>query len=88
VVWYKTLTAAKLRRRTMYQARHSCNALAAGENPAWVAAVLGHKGAEILFSVYARYIPNKTRRDGSAFAARMSETPTVHQGRQVAEQNA
>ena len=32
---------------------------------------LGHKNAEVLFAVYARYIPNRTRRDGSAFAARM-----------------
>jgi hypothetical protein len=40
--------------------------------------------------VYARYIPNKTRRDGSAFAARMEGEgqKTVIQGRQVAEQNA
>jgi integrase len=91
-VWYKTLTAGKLRRRTMYQTRHSfaSNALAAGENPAWVAAMLGHKGAEILFDVYARYIPNKTRRDGSAFAARMDgeSQKAVIQGRQTAEQNA
>lgn len=75
-VWYPTLTRAKLRRRTMYQTRHSfaSNALAAGESPAWVAAMLGHKGAEILFNVYARYIPNRTRRDGSAFASRMGGT--------------
>jgi integrase len=72
-VWYPTVTRAKLRRRVMYQTRHSfaSNALAAGESPAWVAAMLGHKGAEILFNVYARYIPNRTRRDGSALAAHM-----------------
>jgi integrase len=91
-VWYKTLTAAKLRRRTMYQTRHSfaSNALAAGENPAWVSAMLGHNGPEILFAVYARYIPNKTRRDGSAFAARMvgEGRKTGIQGGQVAEEKA
>jgi integrase len=91
-VWYKTLTAAKLRERTMYQTRHSfaSNALAAGENPSWVSAMLGHKGPEILFAVYARYIPNKTRRDGSAFAARMigEGAQTGIQGRQTAQQNA
>ncbi len=72
-VWYPTLKKAKLRRRIMYQTRHTfaSNALAAGESPAWVAAQLGHKGAEVLFDVYARYIPNRTRRDGSALAARM-----------------
>lgn len=84
-VWYPTLTKAKLRRRVMYQTRHSfaSNALAAGENPAWVAAMLGHKGAEVLFQVYARYIPNRTRRDGSAFAARMGDG---REGGQVVEE--
>lgn len=78
----------------MYQTRRSfaSNALAAGENPAWVAAQLGHRGAEILFDVYARYIPNKTRRDGSAFSAsaRMEGEgqKVVGQGRQTGEQNA
>src|SRR5262245_49207346 len=49
---------AGLRRRTMYQPRHSfaSNALAAGEPPSWVAAMLGHTTPEMLFSVYARYI--------------------------------
>jgi integrase len=74
-VWYPTLKAAKLRRRTMYQTRHTfaSNALAAGESPSWVAAMLGHTTPEMLFTVYARYIPNRTRRDGSAFAQRMTE---------------
>ena len=59
---------AQLRRRTVYQTRHSfaSNALAAGESPSWVAAQLGHATAEMLFKVYARFIPNRTRRDGSA----------------------
>ena len=73
--WYPTLTAAGLRRRTMYQTRHTfaSNALAAGEAPSWVAAMLGHTSPEMLFSVYARYIPNRTRRDGSALLSRMTE---------------
>lgn len=88
-VWYPTLKKAKLRRRTMYQTRHSfaSNTLSAGENPAWVAAMLGHSGAEILFSTYVRYIPNRTRRDGSAFVARMEgeRQKTVGQERLAAE---
>ena len=47
------------------------NALAAGEAPSWVAAMLGHASPEMLFSVYARYIPKRARRDGSAFVSRM-----------------
>jgi integrase len=72
--WYGTLKAAGLRRRTMYQTRHSfaSNALAAGEAPSWVAAMLGHTTPEMLFTVYSRFIPNRTRRDGSALAARMA----------------
>ena len=41
--------------------------LASGENPEWVARVLGHSSTEMLFKVYSRYIPNLTRMDGSAF---------------------
>jgi integrase len=72
-IWYHTLAKAGLRRRTMYQTRHSfaSNALAAGEQPLWVSAMLGHATPRMLFQVYARWIPNRTRRDGSALAARM-----------------
>ena len=31
----------------------------------------------MLFSVYARYIPNRTRRDGSALMHRMEGTETI-----------
>jgi len=70
---YGGLKSAGLRRRTMYQTRHSfaSNALAAGEAPSWVAAQLGHTTPEMLFSVCARFIPNRTRRDGSALLSRM-----------------
>lgn len=52
-VWYPTLTKAGLRRRIVYQTRHTfaSNALAAGEAPSWVAAMLGHTSPEMLFSV-------------------------------------
>jgi integrase len=74
-VWYPTLQRAKLPRRTMYQTRHSfaSNALAAGESPSWVAAMLGHKSAELVFKVYARYIPNRTRQDGSALLLHLTQ---------------
>jgi integrase len=72
-VWNRTIARAGVRRRTMYQTRHTfaSNALAAGEAPSWVAAMLGHTTPEMLFQVYARFIPNRTRRDGSALAGRM-----------------
>jgi integrase len=60
----------------MYQTQHTfaSNALAAEESPSWVSAMLGHASPEIRFSVYARYIPNRTRRDGSALLQRMGGT--------------
>ncbi len=78
-VWYPTLTRAGLRRRIMCQTRHTfaSNALAAGEAPSWVAAMLGHASPEMLFTVYARYIPNRTRRDGTALLSRMTERTTA-----------
>ena len=74
-IWYPTIDTAKLRRRTFYQTRHTfaSNALAAGENPKWVADTLGHKSTEILFDVYEKFIPRRTRLDGSALLARMRE---------------
>jgi integrase len=69
------LNTAKLRRRTFYQTRHTfaSNALAAGENSKWVADMLGHKSTQILFDVYEKFIPRRTRLDGSALIARMRE---------------
>ena len=63
----------------MYQTRHTfaSNALAAGESPSWMAAMLGHASPEMLFSVYARYIPNRTRRGGSALTTRPSRQDLV-----------
>jgi hypothetical protein len=68
-----------LRRRNLYQTRHTfaSNALAAGEALSWVAAMLGHTTPEMLFQVYTRYIPNRTRRDGSALAGRMAPSTSV-----------
>lgn len=68
-VWYPLLRHLGLRRRNPYQTRHTAASLwlAAGENPEWVARQLGHSSTEMLFRVYSRFIPNVTRRDGSAF---------------------
>ena len=80
-VGYPTLPRAKLPRRTIYQTRHSfaSNALAAGESPSWVAAMLGHKPVKIVFEYYARYIPNRTRQDGSALFQHLTQGHTDRQ---------
>lgn len=69
-VWYPLLRNLGLKQRPPYQMRHTAATLmlAAGENPEWVANMLGHSSTEMLFRVYSRYVPNLTRQDGRAFA--------------------
>ncbi len=68
-VWQPLLRHMNLKPRRPYQMRHTCATLwlGAGENPEWIARQLGHTTTEMLFRVYSRYVPNLTRRDGSAF---------------------
>jgi integrase len=68
-VWYPLLRHLELEKRRPYQTRHTAATLwmTAGENPEWVARQLGHSDTTMLFRVYSRFIPNLTRRDGSAF---------------------
>ena len=68
-IWYPLLRHLGLRQRRPYQTRHTAATLwlAAGENPEWIARQMGHTTTEMLFRVYSRYVPNLTRRDGSAF---------------------
>lgn len=68
-VWYPMLDHLGLKRRRLYETRHTAATLlmGAGENPEYVARMLGHVNTEMLFKVYSRFIPNLTRQDGSAF---------------------
>jgi integrase len=68
-VWYPMLAHLDLRKRRPYQTRHTAATLwlASGESPEWIARQMGHANTEMLFRVYSRYVPNLTRRDGSAF---------------------
>ena len=68
-VWHPLLRFLGLKSRRAYQTRHTAATLwlSAGENPEWIAKQLGHSTTEMLFRVYSRYVPNITRRDGSAF---------------------
>ena len=77
-VWHPILRFLGLTPRRAYQTRHTAATLwlAAGENPEWVARQLGHSTTEMLFRVYSRYIPNVTRRDGSAFEAMLERLTT------------
>ena len=68
-VWYPLLRHLGIDSRRPYQTRHTAATLwlAAGENPEWIARQMGHSSTEMLFRVYSRYVPNLTRKDGSAF---------------------
>ena len=82
-VWYPLLRHLGLKLRRPYQTRHTAATLwlAAGENPEWIAQQMGHTTTAMLFQVYSRYVPNLTRRDGSAIdrllAAHGFGTPTA-----------
>lgn len=73
-VWYPLLRHLGIKLRPPYQMRHTAATLmlAAGENPEWVASILGHTTTEMLFRVYSRFIPNLTRNDGRAFTGLVS----------------
>ena len=68
-VWYPLLKKLNIKFRRPYQTRHTAATLwlAAGESPEWIAKQMGHSTTKMLFTIYSRYVPNLTRRDGSAF---------------------
>lgn len=70
-IWHPTLKNLGLKSRNAYQTRHTAATLwlSAGEAPEWIARQMGHVNTMMLFKVYSRYVPNATRRDGSAFEA-------------------
>lgn len=75
-VWAPLLRHLGLTQRRPYQMRHTAATLwlAAGEAPEWIARQLGHSSTEMLFRVYSRYVPNLTRRDGSAIDRLLTST--------------
>ena len=66
--WARVMKKSGLQYRRMYETRHTFAswALAAGETPEWVARTLGHVDTSMVYRTYGRYIPNLTRKDGSA----------------------
>ena len=59
-VWEPALKKAGVPYRPMMQTRHSfaTTALSLGENPLWIAKVMGHSTTRMVIDVYARYIEN------------------------------
>jgi integrase len=63
-----TLKKAGLSYREMKQTRHSfaTHALSCGENPLWIAKVMGHRDTDMIIRVYGKYIENAGRHEDGA----------------------
>ncbi len=68
-LWFPTLLKAGLKRRRTYETRHTAVVLhiAAHENPLYVSQMHGHSDTRLSFEIYAPYVANASRSDGSAF---------------------
>jgi integrase len=60
-VWEPALKKAGISYRPMMQTRHSfaTTAFSLGENPLWIAKVMGHSTTRMVIDVYAKYIANQ-----------------------------
>ena len=68
-VWVPSLKKANLSIREIKQTRHSfaTNALSYGENPLWIAKVMGHRNADMIIRVYGKFIEDaKGTADGES----------------------
>ena len=69
-VWVPALNKAGLKVREMKQTRHSfaTAALSCGENPLWIAKVMGHRNTEMVIKVYSKYVEDLgVSKDGAIF---------------------
>ena len=59
-VWTPAFKKAGVKYREIKQTRHSfaTNALSCGENPLWIAKVIGHRDTDMIIKVYSKYIEN------------------------------
>ncbi len=57
-VWKPALIAAGISYRELKQTRHTfaTTCLACGENPLWIARVIGHRNTEMIIRVYGKFI--------------------------------
>jgi len=57
-IWIPALEKGGIEIREMKQTRHSfaTNTLGCGENPLWIARVLGHRDVNMIIKVYSRYV--------------------------------
>ncbi len=69
--WKPALAKCGLRPRPLYQTQHTFATLMldAGEQPGWVAKMMGHTNLKMIHERYYSYIKNYQRDDGAAFMA-------------------
>jgi integrase len=75
-VWLPALKEASIPIRDMKQTRHSFAtvALSRGENPLWIAKVMGHRDTSMIIRVYSKYVENICgTNDGSMLDAAYQE---------------
>jgi integrase len=80
--WQPALKRAGVRYRYPYQTRHTfaSTLLSAGENPVWVATMMGHKDWAMIIKVYGRWIPSIAPDAGDKVAALWSvSSPKIAQ---------
>ena len=78
-IWYPLLRYLGLEKRRPCQTRHTTATLmlASGENPEWIARLMGHTNTQMLFTVYSRFVPNLTRQDGRAITGLLNSRAAV-----------
>lgn len=61
-IWESALKRAGIRYRKAYQSRHTyaCWSLSAGANPTFIASQMGHASAQMVYSVYGKWMPESS----------------------------
>ncbi|HBX4649379.1 TPA: DUF3596 domain-containing protein [Klebsiella pneumoniae] len=75
--WVPTLRKAGIRYRNPYQTRHTfaTKHISQGANLFWLAGQMGHKGPEMLFRHYGRYLSDYDNQTSTTFISNCTSTP-------------
>ncbi|HBV9688224.1 site-specific integrase [Klebsiella quasipneumoniae] len=75
--WLPTLRKAGIRYRNPYQTRHTfaTKHISQGANLFWLAGQMGHKGPEMLFRHYGRYLSDYDNQTSTTFISNCTSTP-------------
>ncbi|XPS82831.1 integrase family protein [Desulfosarcina variabilis str. Montpellier] len=87
-VWKPTLEKCELAPRPLYQTRHTFATLMldSGEQPGWVARMMGHVNLKMIHEHYYSYIKNYQRDDGAALMANVYAPSVEKEGDNLPDQ--